>query len=124
MISKETLENIKEVLYMNAKNGKFCCACMEHIAHSDHCFHMGTFKIGTLEVTLSKIDGVICDTSSNKFRLKEVMEYLKANGYIEFKDITPEASMMGVINFFITSKLYLEMSSKEFNESSDVKKWY
>ena len=128
MIGKDSLLEVKQALYNNCKDTKFCCICLEGNKHigEPHCFHRGSLKIGHLETLHRIIDTVINDTSPQHFRILQVCHYLETNDYIRFDDGFNDASMFGIVTFYCTEKLWNEQSAlydlKNTNIESDIKK--
>lgn len=123
MISKENIEEIKEMLYMNCLSKQFCCLCMERIEHKDHCIHTGSLKIGSLDRLRFLINNIINDTSEQRFRLYEACRFLESQGYITYK--IPTSKMCATI-FYCTPKLIIEMREKQSKEGNEEQKqlWY
>lgn len=109
MISKDNIENCKEILF-NEYDSK------------------ESFIIGDLNRLRNLLDTVLNDTSYNKFRIVEACHWLHNQGYLNYKNSADDKNMFGIIIFFITPKLVEEMKDKrnkqEEEENKNLRSWY
>jgi len=129
MISKENIEEIKNAIYMYCKTSKFCCLCMDKIPHNEHCWHIGSLRIGMIENLFTLINQILNDTTPQKFRVTEALHYLAGNGYLYYKNYTKvkdHIQLFGTVVHYASEKFWLEMKLKEEHPEleTNLTNWY